>query len=147
MGEDEKVSVLACEQDVHLLREIAKWRRAAGIDLWRSHGNLGRFTNWSEIGSDGHQVSIDFERSDEGWRATMTIGRRRELGGMKIDDTWTLTEAVDVLVAVGYLPARFSSAYRLGWDKANGFAQARATRMWIPPSEFAACEPAAEPVF
>lgn len=151
MGE-ERVSLLANAQDVHLLREIAKWRRAAGIDYWRSHGNIGRFTQWSEAGRDGRQVSIDFVlgEDDEGndrYRADMTIGRKRQIGGMRVEDGWTLTVAVDVLVAVGYLPPRFSSAYRLGWDKANGFAQARETRRWVSPTDFAACEPAAEPVF
>lgn len=117
MGESEEVraSMLANAQDVHLLREIAKWRRVAGIDYWRARGNLGRFVQWSEIGRDGRQVSIDFERGDEAWYATMTIGRRYEIGGVKGNDDWTLTQAIDVLVAVGYLPPRFSSAYAAGW--------------------------------
>jgi hypothetical protein len=59
----------------------------------------------------------------------------------------TVTEAVDVLVALGFLPARFSSAYRSGWDKANGFALARAAHRWIPPTDYAACAPATEAVF
>lgn len=127
MDEIEKVNLLANTQSVHLLREIAKWRRANGVDYWRARGILGRFTQWSEIGRDGKQVSIDFERGDEGWCAAMTIGRKRELGGLKIDDNWTLVQAVDVIVAVGYLPPRFSSAYRAGWE-ARHHAQTVACR-------------------
>ena len=149
MDSDEavKVSVLANAQDVHLLREIAKWRRAEGIDYWRSHGKLGRFTQWSRPGLEGPQVSIDFLRSDDGWYAEMSIGTRSEFANLKVHDCWTLTQAIDALVAVGYLPPRFSSAYRAGWDRANKFALDREAGRRVSTSEFADLVPAVEVVW
>lgn len=114
-GDEVRVNMLANAQDVHLLREIAKWRRANGVDYWRARGILGRFVQWNESGRGGRQVSIDFEHGDEGWHATMTAGHKGEIGGLKVGDDWTLKQAIDVLVAVGYLPQRFSSAYAAGW--------------------------------
>jgi hypothetical protein len=102
--------------EIAVLREIVKWRRNHDVDFWRAHGNLGRFAQWSEVGRDGRQVSIDFLRGDDGLYAEMTIGRKREFGGMKVNDRWTVAQGIDVLVSLGYLPPRFSSAYRAGWD-------------------------------
>lgn len=153
MDEVEKVSMLASEQDVHLLREIAKWRRGHDVTFfqWRPTGrNFGAFTEWKQFRNtaDGRvQFNVSYEPGGE-WRyprLSVTSNYKRE--SVQELPVRTVTEAVDVLVALGFLPSRFSSAYRLGWDKANGFAQAREARRWVAPSEFEACAPAAEPVF
>jgi hypothetical protein len=46
--EDVRVSVLANEQDVHLLREIARWRRNHDVNYfqWRPGVGFGVFTEW-----------------------------------------------------------------------------------------------------
>lgn len=102
------------------MRAIAAWRREMGIDYWRARGNWGRFIQWSAPGRGGAQVSVDLERGDDGPYAEMTAGKRSESGGLIVGDDRTLTEAVDVLVALGYLPSRFSSAYAEGWYAAMG---------------------------
>lgn len=118
MGEENEVRRLTVDE-IAVLREIVAWRKNHDIDFWRAHGALGRFVQWSEVGRDGRQVSIDFLFGDDGMYAEMTVGRKRELGGLKVTDRWTVAQGIDVLVSLGYLPPRFSSAYRAGWDAAT----------------------------
>jgi hypothetical protein len=113
--DDEQVRKLMADE-IAVLREIARWRRNHDIHYWRARGILGRFVQWSEIGRDGRQVSIDLYRGDDGPYVEMTIGNKREFGGLKVGERQTVTQAIDVLAALGYLPPRFSSAYRSGWD-------------------------------
>jgi hypothetical protein len=147
--EDVRVSVLTNEQDVHLLREIAKWRRNHDVNYfqWRPGVGFGVFTEWYRY-VDRKRRTVSFEpksmSSVPRLLATVDYYGSQELQKLPVT---TVTEAVDVLVALGFLPARFSSAYRVGWDKANGFAQARAAHRWIPPTDYAACAPAAEPTW
>jgi hypothetical protein len=147
--EDVRVSVLANEQDVHLLREIARWRRNGGqwtYFQWRPGRNFGAFTEWSRFESD-RNVKVSYDPGSESRFPGLTVTIDYRCEPVKELPVRTVTEAVDVLVALGFLPARFSSAYRVGWDKANGFAQARAAHRWVSPTDYTACAPASEPVF
>jgi hypothetical protein len=114
--EDVRVSVLINEQDVHLLREIAKWRRAQGVNYfqWRPGVGFGVFTEWYRY-MDGKRRTVSFEPGSMSSAARLlaTVDYHgRELQRLPVT---TVTEAVDVLVALGFLPARFSSAYQSGW--------------------------------
>lgn len=102
--------------EIALMREIVQWRKNNDVTQWKASRNLGRFTQWTGPGRNGKQVSVDFYRGDEGMRAAMSISHRQTSDDMEVGDTYSMTQAVDVLVAVGYLPARFSSAYRAGWN-------------------------------
>jgi hypothetical protein len=118
--EDVRVSVLANEQDVHLLREIAKWRRGHDVNYfqWRPGVGFGVFTEWYRyVGGKRNTVSYEPERSSSWPRllATVDYYGSQELKELPVA---TVTEAVDVLVALGFLPARFSSAYLRGWNAA-----------------------------
>jgi hypothetical protein len=119
--EDVRVSVLANEQDVHLLREIAQWRRAQGVSFfqWRRTGrNFGAFTEWNRR-EGKRRINVAYEPGSESRypRLSVTSDYKRE--SVQELPVRTVTEAVDVLVALGFLPARFSSAYRSGWDAAT----------------------------
>jgi hypothetical protein len=109
-GPDEAVRMTVAE--IAVMREIVKWCKVSNVGetyaarweaqdevAWRPHKRRGR--------------AVDFEVA---WR-----GLRVAFGGSFSHD-WhdlpvrTFTEGVDVLVAVGFLPARFSSAYAQGWN-------------------------------
>jgi hypothetical protein len=105
--------------EIALMRAIVVWRRAEGVDFWRARDVLGRFVQWSAAGRGALQVSVDLMRGDDGPYALMQAGRKGVLGGIKLADDYGFTQAVDMLVALGYLPARFSSAYRAGWNAAH----------------------------
>jgi hypothetical protein len=92
-------------REIALMREIVKWRKANGVDFWRARPPIGRFIEWT---SREHAVAHDIGDQQMGY------GTPRDL--FQWVDVETLTQAVDLLVALGYLPARFSTAYRTGWD-------------------------------
>lgn len=86
--------------EIALLREVFRWARnhdvtrTAWRDAWRQglNGKMAcrdeNVIGWApDLYTDYHWLAVD-----------------------------TITQAVDVLVAVGYLPQRFSSAYRSGWN-------------------------------
>ena len=109
--------------EIALMREIVKWRKANRYtylpdrsryrhrDTWRSVG-------WVALDSDmppAVGVSPDYKQVIFDWHRVTSF-----------------TEAVDLLVALGYLPQRFSSAYRAGWHAATVWEQhpATARRGW-----------------
>lgn len=120
--EDVRVSVLANEQDVHLLREIAKWRRAHYVSFfqWRRTGgrNFGAFTEWNRY-EGKRRINVSYEPGGESRYPCLSATSDYKRESVQELPVRTVTEAVDVLVALGFLPARFSSAYRAGWDAAT----------------------------
>lgn len=116
--EDVRVSVLADEQDVHLLREIARWRRAQGVSFfqWRRTGrNFGAFTEWDKH-EGKRRINVSYEPGGESRYPCLFVTSDYKRESVQELPVTTVTEAVDVLVALGFLPARFSSAYQSGWD-------------------------------
>jgi hypothetical protein len=93
--------------EIGLLKEIVRWRRSHDgeyVYTWSRYRLIdGKSIAWLRV--DSHAtcmkigVSADFYREPFTWHRVRTIG-----------------EAVDLLVALGYLPMRFSSAYRAGYD-------------------------------
>jgi hypothetical protein len=96
-------------EEVALLREVFRWARNHDVtrtawgDAWRQ-------------GLRGKMVCRD--ENTIGW----AVDRHADYHWLAVD---SVTQAIDVLVAVGYLPQRFSSAYRSGWN---------AAAMWEHPS-------------
>jgi hypothetical protein len=105
-------------REIALMRAIVKWRKANGVEVpgpqsYRNHdGRLVTRTAYfgpAEIGvAPRYGVTIEWHR------------------------VHSFTNAVDLLVALGYLPARFSSAYAAGWHAAQVWEQhpATARRGW-----------------
>jgi hypothetical protein len=112
--QDEMVRMTVAE--IAVMREIVKWRKAEGVDFWRSRAPLGEWAEW-HIRRDGKRLAVIVEHP----KTSPVLGWGRDEYWVPI--TWepginTFTQAVDVIVALGFLPARFSSAYRAGWEEA-----------------------------
>lgn len=100
--------------EIALMREIVLWRRNHGMDFVRRRVYGAPY--WKDYATK-REVWFQFRDVNP-----LTVSRPGEYG----DESWdvvvtSLTEAVDLLVAYGFLPARFSSAYRAGW---------RASQVW-----------------
>lgn len=134
--ETEKVRM--SEQDIALLRAIARWRRGAKVNFfqWRPGVGFGAFTEWYRY-EGGVRRTVNYEP-----RVSAVLVDLNPSGDgriLKLPDC-TVTETVDCLVALGALPARFSSAYRAGWDAVL------ATRGW-QPVDGATSAPEVEPAW
>lgn len=108
--EDETVRMTVPE--IALMREIVKWRRANGVAYWRARTPIGRFVSW-KVWSQGEVVWDPSAHEDRHLGHDDRNGSSYEWVRVA-----NVTQAVDVLVALGYLPKRFSTAYRAGWDNA-----------------------------
>ena len=95
--------------EIRLYREIVWWCRNHGVT--RRHHSWGFM--WREIGG-GRRVAFDKRGGVIATAKTLDDSYRWH-------EITTLTQAVDVLVAYGYLPPRFSSAYGAGWDAAQAW--------------------------
>jgi hypothetical protein len=90
-----------------LLLALFRWARAEGGVQY------GRLHRWSHRGESREQWwGVDF--FDDGDYVSIWRGRDNAR------DYWVrdIAEAVDVLAALGIVPARFSTAYRAGYDAA-----------------------------
>jgi hypothetical protein len=92
--------------EIALMREIVKWRRNHGVDFWRAR-RIGRFIEWKCFGKN-QSVAHDLGDAEISHGSLHGVHDRI--------DVQTVMQAVDILAALGYLPARFSSSYRAGWD-------------------------------
>jgi hypothetical protein len=120
MQTDEKGKTLTTEE-IGLLREIARWRRANGVSFfqWRPGVGFGVFSEWKKYVNRDESVNVSYEPDRSGGeekRPRLLVARNYYRDELQVLPVSTITEAVDVLVALGYLPARFSSAYRAGWE-------------------------------
>jgi hypothetical protein len=128
--------------EIALMHEVVRWRRDNDVTFYLHAAGTGfagayGFGEWQRR-SDGKKALVAFERErpdslsfafDSGYQA---IGVE------------TVIQAVDILVAVGILPARFSSAYRAGWDARNEATDADGALDLITWPELA---PAVEPTW
>jgi hypothetical protein len=92
------------------------------IRLRRWLGNIGAIrTTWGDGMRlpDGRQLEWRTEMAPH-WPRYAEIGvhpdRRSPLRWTEVE---SVTQAVDIWVALGYLPVRFSSEYRAGWNAAR----------------------------
>jgi hypothetical protein len=95
--------------EIALMREVVKWRRNHGVDFYRWR-TIGRFMEWTDRATD-RSVAHDLGVSEVSHGSRQGIHDRI--------DVQSVTQAVDILVALSYLPPRFSSAYRAGWHAAQ----------------------------
>lgn len=91
--------------EVALLRAVVQWRRAEG---WAYVPDLNLYAG----GPGTPAVSWSTETGEIG------MTRKLDRVGYRWMPVGSVTEAVDLLVMFGFLPARFSSAYRAGWEAA-----------------------------
>lgn len=119
--DDDDQPVRLTTDEIGLMREIVKWRKSRV-----RHGlqetefvkrNVYGAPHWIEYIT---RCEVWFDRKNE---HPMAIRRDGETWS-DVVPTQSFTEAVDLLVAYGYLPARFSTAYRSGWE-AVGQSMAR----------------------
>lgn len=99
-------------EEIALMREIVQWRKNHDIDFVR------------RINPYGAPYWKDYRTGREVWfqpkyAVPLSIGTKHESYSVLAE---SLAQAVDLLVAYGYLPQRFSSAYRAGWH---------ASRVWF----------------
>lgn len=110
--------------DIALLRSVLAWGRANG---WQP-GTDGTEREWSRWDDDGPVPVVSLFRpnyGDNGEDNFGDLGMRVHFFGkpsrnVSVPGT-TVREAVDVLAALGVIPARFSSAYQAG--HAEGFTE------------------------
>jgi hypothetical protein len=97
-------------EDIALLRAIVKWRKADGVEYIAAMAEYRR--------TRGYAVTWDYTNGSE-------IGFTRITGSpIRWFAVRSVTEAIDLIVTFGFLPARFSSAYRRGWDAGLRFEKA-----------------------
>lgn len=121
--------------EIALLREIARWRRNHKVSYfqWRPGKGFGVMTEWklwvdepklyegkSHLGKRQINVTYEPDRSGTGEPQPRVVVTKDYYGSENFRElpTSTVTETIDCLAALGYLPARFSSAYRAGWESA-----------------------------
>lgn len=135
VDEETEVRRLTVEE-IALLREVSRWRRGHGVNFfqWRPGKGFGVMTEWKcwvddETAWTGRglrgrrQINVTYEpdRSGAHEPGPRVVVTKNYYGGENFLalPTITVTETVDCLVALGYLPPRFSLAYRAGWHAAQ----------------------------
>ncbi len=91
-------------KDIALMRQIIAWRKTVFVELRSTHGV------WMKVGDPDDRRAVTWDEGEVGLTSHYDRERMRWVG------VTSLGQAVDVLVAFGYLPARFSTAYRDGWS-------------------------------
>lgn len=130
-------------QEIALLKEVARWRRANDVRYfqWRPGVGFGVFTEWKKDVDRKTQINVSYEpdRSGEEELRPRLLVTRDYYGGdeFQVLPVTTIEQAIDVLVALGFLPPRFSSAYLAGW---------RAGETWAADQMFREPENAGLPV-
>jgi len=113
-----------------LLLQVSRWARAEGV-------RLDGAMRWTS--PPPHRWGVDWWGENEPDDATPMVVWRKGTSTGKSYWVASIAEAVDVLCALGILPARFSTSYRAGWDAMSGYAE-RAHY----GAEFAAIRPAVQ---
>jgi hypothetical protein len=133
--------------DVALMRAVICWcreevrglprvDRSGGIGGRRGAGFLNwRLNTWAEY-AERREVAVElaFAGEDYGdgtyaplqYRMGWAGGNRHESAEFTWVEPCTLAEGIDMLVALGFLPPRFSSAYREGFDNGRSFQSSAA---------------------
>lgn len=123
-----------------LLLALFRWARAQGGLTY------GSSYTWTRFGPRDQRWGVSFYADDweTGKPVALDIWRGRETS----KDYWVrdIAEAVDVLAALGIVPARLSTAYRAGYDacmQAHRIAKSRLparpffSRGWTDPEVYA----------
>lgn len=111
-------------QEIALLKEVARWRRANGVRFfqWRPGVGFGVFSEWKRYDGRDAQTNVSYEpdrSGEEEKRPRLLVARNYYRDELQVLPVATITEAIDVLVALGFLSPRFSSSYRAGWNASD----------------------------
>lgn len=88
--------------EIALMREVFRWARNNSVGATAWHHSWRQGMTGKMVAEGGGTIGWAPDRwTDYHWLAVDSV-----------------TQAIDVLVAVGYLPRRFSSAYLKGWEAA-----------------------------
>jgi hypothetical protein len=116
--EDEQPQRMTVDE-IAVLREVARWRRNHDVAFfqWRPGVGFGPFTEWrawlnDDAAGQRRRVSVVYTPTD----SVVEVVRHNGKEGFQLIPCRTVTEAVDMIVALGLLPPRFSSAYLKGWQ-------------------------------
>jgi hypothetical protein len=85
------------------------------------------FSEWKRYDGRDAQTNVSYEpdrSGEEEKRPRLLVARNYYRDELQVLPVTTITEAINVLVALGYLPPRFSSAYRSGWNASNSVIDA-----------------------
>lgn len=128
--------------DVALMRAIVMWRRE-GSHIGTPRAEFSTNRGWGGLLSwrEGYPVEPKNRRvvaveiafhGDEAHprQLRLCVSRPKMIADTITIEPRSLTEGVDLLVAFGFLPARFSSAYRAGWDDAHDCYPAPGSPSW-----------------
>lgn len=117
-------------EEIGLLKEVARWRRANGVTYfqWRPGKGFGVMTEWKlwiGTGRERKVANVTYEPARD-WHGARLAGTTDYYGSVDFKElpANTVVEAIDMLVVLGYLPVRFSSAYRAGWNAAAAMVRA-----------------------
>jgi hypothetical protein len=126
--------------EIALMRAIVMWRREPEyppapwprVDFYERQYHTG-------MGDHGRSVWFRIPAVDDPADAYGVV----DFANARFDpprsvEVHSLAEAVDVLVAFDFLPARFSSAYRKGWDRLaciRGIDPTLGDQKWNIPTE------------
>jgi hypothetical protein len=91
-------------EDIALMREIVRWRRGSGAERASTH----------YVYRDSDHAQVTWQTGARG--AQPEIAFSRDFRPYEWHTVHSFREAVDLIVALGYLPQRFSSAYREGYE-------------------------------
>lgn len=110
--------------EIGLLREISRWRRNHGVTYfqWRPGVGFGVLTEWkcwSGPDRDRRMANLTYEPERDSRAARLLVSADYYRDDFREIPAATVTQAVDMLVALGYLPQRFSSAYQAGWHASS----------------------------
>lgn len=120
MSEKENESARLTVDEIGVMREIIAWCKESNV--YETY--CARWEAVSEIAYRPHSTrgrAVDFNQKYDNGASVAFAG--------EYSHTWkplparTFTEAVDMLVALGFLPPRFSSAYQAGWGMGIRFAE------------------------
>lgn len=101
--------------EIALMREIVWWRRlVTGERPYVEYYQRRWHSGWRD---ESREIAFELPKVDDPEDAYAIVYYcTGQYASYTKFEARTLTEAVDVLCAFGYLPARFSTAYRMGYN-------------------------------
>lgn len=127
MSEDNETRRMTLDE-IAVMREVVKWRKANGVEFFlnaRKPFVAQGWASWSchkTINGRLHKREVTWDRSQP------EIGEVSDYHAhsFRWHEVGSVQQAIDVLVVYGYLPSRFSSAYRAGWWGRDSFSRSEA---------------------
>lgn len=129
MSEGNEVRRMTVDE-IAVMREVVKWRKANGVEFYLAalsplQGVPQGWASWSHhktINGRLHKREVSWDRSQA------EIGEVSDYHAQSFrwHEVDSVQQAIDLLVVYGYLPLRFSLAYRGGWWGRDSFSRGEA---------------------